>query len=609
MLGALLILLPGPVGPAFISPGPLTFKHGISTEKKDCAICHTAVHLSPASLVSRVFASGTGMKESQLCLNCHQLGENGLQIHSRSPEELKAVTNKIKQVTTNNQKPFFLTLFPGVVGVPTSPAEPLSCATCHSEHQGKNFNLQSMGNQECQTCHVQKFSSLSNGHPPFSQYPSAQGKSIIFDHNTHMGKHFKGDDQEKAPTDCLACHRLDSQGQSILLRGFETACAACHTDEILGAKRTTAKGIPFFRLPGLDMDTLKEYGYPVGEWPADLNFEEGLTPFMKLLLVGDPEVAENLNLLSEFDYLTELEDAEEEEIQAASKVIWAIKELFYDILSGGQKSIADRLQKAMKPSSNSDELPARELAAFARQIPREVIQGAQQKWFPNLKEEVRNNKKTGVLEEKGSDKFSEEFQIQDPEREDWVSSGGWYFQDQDFSILYRPGYHGDRVLQTWLDMGRRYSKDPALIPVKDMFTELSDPKAPGVCMKCHTVRESTQEISRVHWSANQPSTYRHTSTRFVHSPHFNVMQNKGCIACHQPNTKTNDAEGTEKQNAPSGMSDFIHMTKSTCGACHTNEAAGDGCLTCHNYHVGDITPKVSVNPLFVPSLSILQTKP
>jgi hypothetical protein len=37
-------------------------------------------------------------------------------------------------------------------------------------------------------------------------------------------------------------------------------------------------------------------------------------------------------------------------------------------------------------------------------------------------------------------------------------------------------------------------------------------------------------------------------------------------------------------------SNFENMSKSTCTECHIPSEVGNSCLTCHNYHVGRISP-------------------
>jgi len=593
-LGVGLILFSGPAGLTSLSPGPLTFKHGHSA--KECSTCHTAAKEGSSYFMSALFESDSELQDSKLCQNCHQLGEHAYQIHGQSKEKLALVTEKLKGRPVDTQPPLLFTLANWIGNLPSKESWQGTCATCHREHRNKKFNLQVMGNQECQTCHVLKFSNFSNGHPSFSDYAYEQETSIHFNHNSHMGKHFVGDEKENAPTTCLDCHRSDSQGQTILLRDFQTICANCHAEQIMGVGRAEAKGIPFLRLPGLDLETLEDHGYPVGEWPADYNIEEGITPLMKLLLMGDPEVAENLELLSEYDDLTDLTDAEEEEVIAASKIIWAIKELFYDMGLHGQDTLTSRLQKIMELPSHSPELPA-----LTGQLPMEVIQGAQKEWLPHLQTEILDHQ-SGKAVERPSEAVPEEPVSQDSEREIWVKTGGWYRQDLDFALLYRPTNHEDGVLQAWLDLTSRVSKNPDLIPAHNLFTELSHPKAPGICMKCHKVKTLANKALATNWFTAQPSTYQHGFTHFAHSPHFSVVKDKGCVTCHQLQPAAKEAQEATNTKMSAEGKDFTPMTKRTCSACHTSKAAGDGCVLCHNYHVGNITPTTPTTPLSINSM-------
>ena len=38
------------------------------------------------------------------------------------------------------------------------------------------------------------------------------------------------------------------------------------------------------------------------------------------------------------------------------------------------------------------------------------------------------------------------------------------------------------------------------------------------------------------------------------------------------------------------------MERRVCADCHTEAEAGDGCLVCHNYHVGTFAPAIASNP-------------
>src|SRR5262249_35162063 len=157
----------------------------------------------------------------------------------------------------------------------------------------------------------------------FSHFPYKKRTPIFFDHEAHIGRHFRDfrrlmpDGQ--APQACRECHTADAAGRMMLVRDFAQICASCHlpqiTDVTLGVVRV-------FHLPGLDMETIRQHeqkaasvealtalnGLPlpgptlllaltalsrdkrfvvqppfaVGEWPPMAT--GNLTPFMELLL-------------------------------------------------------------------------------------------------------------------------------------------------------------------------------------------------------------------------------------------------------------------------------------------------------------------------------------
>ena len=47
-------------------------------------------------------------------------------------------------------------------------------------------------------------------------------------------------------------------------------------------------------------------------------------------------------------------------------------------------------------------------------------------------------------------------------------------------------------------------------------------------------------------------------------------------------------------------SGFATMDKATCATCHVEKAAGDSCLTCHNYHIGFHQPAQPKAPCRAP---------
>ena len=391
-LGMLLLFLPGPNGSTVLSPGSLIFEHRTSSQQ--CTVCHTAAYKEALGWLSAaVVSDGTNdLDDSKLCLNCHQLGKHAFLAHGRPSEELAVVTERVKQMTASTVGSFSQTVSSWFRNIMQPEREQLACATCHQEHQGKDFHLADMDGQQCQACHAQQFSSLVDGHPPFWDYLPDQRLSIIFDHNSHIGKHFLGEFKEEAPTTCTACHMPDEAGRTMLVGTFQQTCANCHAKEIEGIGRANTPGISVLGLPGVDLEILHNHEISVGEWPADYNVEEGLTPFMLLLLEKEPMLADDLALLSDLDNFTDLTDASEEEVQAVGRIIWGVKELFFDLLAEGQQALTTRLQQARSLSK----VPV-DIAALVGQLPIEVIRAAQQHWLPNLMTEIPRYRATGSI--------------------------------------------------------------------------------------------------------------------------------------------------------------------------------------------------------------------
>ena len=592
-LGLSLLFLSGPKGSAFLSPGELTFGHGTSAGA--CADCHTAAHGGLADWVSALGTSGTGQENSKLCLTCHHLGEHAFKAHGRPSKELAVVTERLSRMPQSTDKPFLLAFSSWVPGLAQTGEGQLACATCHKEHRGKHFNLTAMDEQQCQTCHTLAFSSLANGHPPLSDYPYKRRTRIAFDHNSHIGKHFLGEFKKDAPTTCTACHKPDDDGQTMRTGTFETTCASCHARQIEGIGRAGAKGIAILRLPGLDLDTLHEHGISVGEWPADDNVEEGLTPFMELLLEGDPALTEDLALLAGFDDFTDLSDATDEEVAAVGRMMWAVKRLLYNLIARGQREMLDRLQA-------TTDLGTRKRADLVGQLPVEVIRAAQQEWLPHLMTEL-SGYEAGEKVGRPADRESEEEIRMDREREKQVMIGGWYRQDADFVLLYRPTGHADPFVCAWLDFtarasGTRHGRSAAAI-----FAHVSNPKAPGLCMKCHSVDAQAGQRKRIHWLTARPVPHERKVTRFAHAVHFSLLDDKGCLTCHTLDPEAEVIEAFEDTDPLTFASNFQAMQKTVCTTCHTSERAGDTCLTCHNYHVGTMAPVLPNAPLTVPIAS------
>jgi hypothetical protein len=71
------------------------------------------------------------------------------------------------------------------------------------------------------------------------------------------------------------------------------------------------------------------------------------------------------------------------------------------------------------------------------------------------------------------------------------------------------------------------------------------------------------------WKSNRRAANLRPITKFDHGPHLTLPKLNDCQSCH-----------------PLGKTDFLPIQKNQCSSCHQENAAGESCTQCHNYHVG-----------------------
>ena len=172
--------------------------------------------------------------------------------------------------------------------------------------------------------------------------------------------------------------------------------------------------------------------------------------------------------------------------------------------------------------------------------------------------------------------------------ETWAEHGGWYRRD--FAIYYRPAGHKDKFIYAWLNITGPYSRNDSTNAASLIFQQLTNKEAQGQCIKCHSIDISGGGLN-VNWA---PSTVADKSvrfTKFVHQPHFAVMENDGCLTCHKIDRQGDFAKTYEQGNPAVVSANFSTVKKGLCVECHGAGGARDDCLLCHQYHVQDvITP-------------------
>ncbi len=177
----------------------------------------------------------------------------------------------------------------------------------------------------------------------------------------------------------------------------------------------------------------------------------------------------------------------------------------------------------------------------------------------------------------------------DVDPESWAEYGGWYRQD--YSIFYRPTGHKDKFIYSWLFLTGPQAPKGNKSPGAQVFDYLIGKDAQGSCTKCHSVDDIKGKGRLVNFAPPKIEAKQGRFTNFIHEPHFGILENRGCLTCHnlekgQPYLKNYD------QGDPNNfVSNFTAVKKELCQTCHTASMARQDCLLCHKYHVnGSITP-------------------
>ena len=361
----------------WLVPGPVSRSHG---DLQECESCHSAFDGGPAEWLSAAVQGIDTELESGKCLVCHRMGEDALRPHSQPPVVLARISRQFPLAAVGGEATVL-----GAVGEffhqASEPLETVPCGRCHGEHRGREADLTVVADSRCQTCHRLRFPSFADRHPPFESYPSDRPTNVVFDHARHFHRHFPQSGRTP-PSSCGSCHLPDLFGRKMIVRSFDETCSDCHLGQISGTDRTAGlRAIAVLVVPGIDVDTLRERGHNVGQWPAFS--EEELTPFIELLLSGDPSLRRALRRVRSLDDPLDLRDADDDDLAAVTRVAWAVKELIYDLLMGGAEEFAVRLE-----AITGQRVGRTVLTELVGAMPRDAVGSAQQEWFPDLLTEV-----------------------------------------------------------------------------------------------------------------------------------------------------------------------------------------------------------------------------
>ncbi|MBF0137392.1 MAG: cytochrome c3 family protein [Magnetococcales bacterium] len=623
----------------FISPGPLSPFH---SSIDNCIICHAAAEKGPRGWIKLALGRPDIQPDNLRCLKCHPLGTHAQSPHSLDPQVLKKLEPKVAEWPDPPPLPVSLHMAAPLLNPDLGRQHPLSCGLCHQEHQGHFMQETWWAQDRCNSCHRKATSRFDQDHPRFVDYPHQEQTSIKFNHRTHFQKHFHGKLADKAPKNCSVCHPDNGRNNMVSSIHFQPACGTCHIDQIREVFQSGPKGLKVLSLPPLDLDVLRQRGVAIGEWPG--NSDGDLSPFMPGFFHGYPEFETAFAMLNGMDTLN-LTTATDSQLTAIATLVWNIKEFVFELLISGRPALAKRWQNLLgeRPDYHL-------LAQLSGQMPADLVRSIQKEWFPHLLEEMAmhrqgkpvpipnphsatpatdtvekrgspdgdkgglldsdkgglldNDDKGGLLDsdkgglldndDKGglldSDKGNQTPTLRPLTDDAWIEGGGWYREG--YSLYYLPTGHEDGFLRTWLDT--LFSRQQSSSAAQRLFQLLIAEKTAGQCGKCHfgagayagaqtgAHAGASLEMTLPKWRGRVAPLDAKEFRKFSHTAHQSLIPR--CQDCHPFTT-------APLPETPPGATSVVHsgfaqLEKMVCAKCHQPDKAGDACLLCHNYHVG-----------------------
>ncbi|MCA9230138.1 MAG: hypothetical protein KDA57_05775 [Planctomycetales bacterium] len=576
-LGALCLLLSADWRNEGLLPGPLSLQHAQLLDRegsKRCASCHAAADQTLVQWLSHATDDDLARPgQTELCLKCHvrQIPRQwATAAHSVDPEKLLTMASAVGSAVDT---------FDALLGSRSvDPEQALACAACHREHYGATHDLAWMSDIACQACHQRQYGSFATDHPEFTAWPERRRTRIAFDHAAHEAKHFP---KEKQVYDCAVCHEQSLEGDFQQTLAYDETCAKCHDKSIATSWDT---GVPLLALPMLDIQTLEDEGQGVGQWPDDAaeEFDGPLPPIAKLLLIAEPAAAKALGTLGvEFDFF-DVDPDEPEQVEAAAEVVWATKELLFDLTDQGQAAIRRRVESVL-----DRELRSEELADLVAHLSPENLSVVVEDWLMQLPQEVAMRRGEAVEEPSELEQEPATKSGQDrAEALQRVEAGGWVRDDLTLSIRYHATGHADRWVTAWIEVMAEASSGSQGELARGLLKEVMKPTAAGLCGQCHSVDRRVDGGLEVHWLAKRGGEEGKEFTWFSHEPHLVEASLADCRSCHRTEADSPVMASYVAESPYEFASGFEPLTKQDCAECHNRRASGESCLQCHYYHVG-----------------------
>ena len=563
--------LQGVLGKVALDAGPLSPSHAQFTSKNGCTNCHEQHN---EGLLSSFKLLGQELSLSKNCTSCHGFEGVATAPHTMSHNRFDSTLN----------------------------AQVVQCTQCHSTHTGLADLKETFNDMTCISCHEEFSKQFASGHPEFGAdtLKVSLRPSIIFNHNSHFGKHFedpkfKGD----APKSCLGCHDYSRAEKSFPVKGYDESCASCHDGQISKRPMTLLNFPTIESEPGLfKMSELQEYCAPQRGSEAELYLREAKALVIPLMTIANDK---NKNLIDLANKISNSNHITDSLHQSFILVLENNREVFSnepDLLESLEE-LVEGFAYILEYESVSDQ----ELSVLFGQLINKPVDDPEEysdsviKFFRSIIENDDLSALYELIEEKGllpemglrglspvlikdaacawlqNEEYLQPF---DPELAGWSADA--------LGIHYTAGEHGDSVMRSWVDLASRtISKDP--VNKEALFDKfLKQDGGVGNCVKCHAVNKSSANIN-VEW--NYSALESDPLVKFDHKLHVNFFEEDvQCQSCHEKKPSDEFLNNYLSLNPASYQSNFNKVNKDSCLSCHGEGEISQSCRTCHDYHVG-----------------------
>lgn len=468
------------------------------------------------------------------------------------------------------------------------------CANCHEEHNGWAAPV-GQDARYCVACHgdlqsimvavdLANASDFSTEHPAFGErYPHTRRTAVNFDHVRHFDAHFV--DQryaERAPAGCDGCHTVAAATRSVMPRGFDATCAACHAGQIADREFVLLR-LPEMMEPIIERDDLMEVCGPTLE-AYEANQERLYSMAERLDLMRERVEAmaggEDME-----DGEEEEEDEEEEEFESVSvEELTPVAAYLLDTQGDDPDSYGagvgalttSMAEEGVGPLFDliAEKTSEAEASRLIAGLNAEAVKRLACAWAANLEYEAPAE----------------------------PMAGGWY--GDYLELKYRPAGHADPVLRAWLDLAAATvteddEEGESLGAVRE--TLLSAQRGPGACIKCHAVTSVAGEAEAIdgidsgalsiewHYQVDEARPLH----RYSHGAHLKLVRpgavsmmdpTIGCANCHELDTKAPYAAAFDDFDSTTFWSNFKPINKEVCEQCHGPSDVAQNCQLCHSFH-------------------------